>query len=127
MVGLVGTIAHFGILTVFVEAFRQDPLLGSTVGFMVALTASYYLNRLWTFQSHRAHTYVLPRYTIVSLVGLGLNTSIMFLTVRILDWWYLLGQLTVIGIVPISNFLLNLYWSFGEIGTSQGARSRRSH
>ena len=114
-VGVLGTLTHIIILVTFVELFNQDPVLSSTCGFIIVVVISYYLNHFWTFQSDRCHLYSFPRYVIVSLLGLSLNTGIMYLTVNILNWWYLSGQMIVIIIVPISNFILNYFWSFGYI------------
>lgn len=120
IVGMLATMTHIGILVVLVEAFHQEPVFSSTVGFMVALVFSYFLNRNWTFQTNLAHSYALTRYVIISLFGLLLNSGIMYLTVNILGWWYLLGQFTVILIVPASNFWLNSSWSFRTIERAAG-------
>ena len=60
-VGLFGALTHIGILVAFVELLNQNPVLSSTVGFIVALAVSYYLNHCWTFQSDRGHIYALPQ------------------------------------------------------------------
>lgn len=52
------------------------------------------------------------RYTVVSVMGLGLNTLIMFCLVNGMGMWYLLGQAIATLIVPIHNFLWNFYWTF---------------
>jgi putative flippase GtrA len=120
IVGILGTLTHIGILVALVEAFHQEPVFSSTVGFMVALVISYFLNRNWTFQTNLGHSYALTRYVIVSFLGLLLNSGIMYLTVNILGWWYLFGQLTVILLVPASNFWLNSSWSFRTIERAAG-------
>jgi putative flippase GtrA len=120
IVGFLGTLTHIGILVALVEALHQEPVFSSTVGFMVALVLSYFLNRNWTFQTNLGHSYALTRYVIISLLGLLLNSGIMYLTVNILGWWYLLGQFTVILIVPASNFWLNSSWSFRTIERAAG-------
>lgn len=114
LVGILGTFSHLGVLTALVERGQLDPVLASTLGFIVALLVSYGLNHRWTFRSSHGHRTALPRYIAVSLTGLGLNTGLMYVTVHILGWWYLAGQMTVIAIVPITNFILNFYWAFGR-------------
>lgn len=103
-----------GMLVALVEILSLDPVFSSVVSFVFILIGSYYANRYWTFRSDRGHSYSLPRYIIVSLSGLSLNTGIMFLTVNILGWWYMFGQLIAIFVIPLSNFMLNFYWSFKE-------------
>ncbi len=112
IVGIVGTFVHFSILVFLVEFLRCDPIISSIVGFIVTVLISYYLNYKWTFKSIKKHSNVLPRYVVVSIIGFCLNTFIMFLTVKIIGLWYLIGQLITVVIIPISNFTLNSYWSF---------------
>jgi putative flippase GtrA len=46
--------------------------------------------------------------------GLLLNTGMVYAMVEYLHWWYLTAQISVIFVVPISNFLLNRYWAFAS-------------
>lgn len=112
LVGIIGTISHISVLVLLVEDFYVDPVISSCVGFLVALMFSHILNHYWTFQSKLSFFFTFPRYVMVSLIGLTLNTTIMHITVKMLNWWYVSGQILVILIVPITNFILNQYWSF---------------
>jgi putative flippase GtrA len=112
VVGLLGTSIHFGILFACVEFLHQNPIVSSTIAFAVVVIISYLLNYKWTFQSKQKHRYTLPRYVMVSVMGLWLNGTIMLVTVNIFGWFYLIGQLCAAFMVPISNFLINYYWAF---------------
>jgi len=114
IVGLLGTIVHIGVLALMVEVFQVNAVIGSIVGFVGALLCSYLLNYYWTFKSTHNHLSSFSRYLLVSLVGLGLNTLLMYVTVTILKWWYIYGQLSVILIVPATNYMLNRFWAFRE-------------
>ena len=112
VVGVIGTAVHFGVLAALVELFGVEPVTSSTIGFIVTVIVSYVLNHRWTFRSDRGHRSALPRYIIVSITGMLLNTGIMFLTVHVFGLWYILGQCLVVVVVPITNFALNYRWSF---------------
>lgn len=112
IVGIFGTVLHIGVLVFFVEVLKRDPLLSSAVGFLVTSIVSYLLNYLWTFRSNQYHKHAFPRYLLVCLTGLSLNSAILFITVNILGWWYMIGQAIAVILVPLSNFLLNYSWSF---------------
>ena len=114
MVGGLGTATHLAILALCVERFDFDAVQGAIAGFLGALSVSYALNHYWTFQSHRPHLSNLWRYVTVSLAGLMLNTGMMYALVVFFHWWYLTAQLSVILIVPISNFMLNRHWTFAS-------------
>jgi putative flippase GtrA len=96
----------------FVEAVRLDPVLGSGLGFLLVLVISYFLNRTWTFRSKNRGARQIFVYTLVSLSGLGLNSAIMFTAVHALKWHYLYGQGLVVAVVPVSNYILNRFWTF---------------
>ena len=116
VVGAIGTAVHFGILGLLVEVFHIEPVTSSTAGFIVTVIVSYVLNHKWTFRSDRGHGSALPRYIIVSVSGMFLNSGIMYLTVHIFGLWYILGQCMVVVVVPITNFVFNYRWSFRPAG-----------
>ena len=113
IVGLLGAVTHTSTLIILVECFRVNPIVSSVAGFLVVLTLCYWLNVKWSFEnSEQSHRKAIFRYTLVSVMGLCLNTLIMFCLVNGLGIWYLLGQAIATLIVPIHNFLLNFYWTF---------------
>lgn len=110
--GGLGTVTHLAVLALCVEWLGFDAVLGAVAGFLSALSVSYVLNHYWTFQSRRSHLSSLCRYVAVSCTGLILNTGMMYALVSFLHWWYFAAQLSVILVVPITNFLLNRFWTF---------------
>jgi len=119
VVGIIGTGIHFGTLILLVEIFSIDPVISSTIGFILTLIVSYILNYFWTFASNQAHSKAIFRYAVVSISGLFLNALIMHITVNIFYWHYILGQAVVIFVIPITNFALNNWWSFKEACNTQ--------
>jgi putative flippase GtrA len=114
-VGIMGTLAHVSTLSVLVEWFKFEPIVGSVTGFLVALILSYLLNAKWSFdQVSKDHRQTLVRYTAVSGIGLCLNTSIMFFLVNQMGMGYLQSQVAAAIVVPLHNFILNFYWTFKE-------------
>ena len=112
VVGGLGTLTHLSILALCVELFNWSAVAGTVAGFLGALTVSYWLNHRWTFESQTPHIASLWRYVVVSLSGLALNAAMMAALVHYLHWWYFTAQLSVIFIVPTTNFILNRYWTF---------------
>lgn len=112
IVGVLGTAIHFGVLAALVELGGVEPVLASAAGFIVTLIVSYVLNHRWTFASPARHRTAFARYTAVSLLGLALNSLIMYLSVHVFGLWYIAGQALVVAAVPALNFVLNRSWSF---------------
>ena len=114
LVGIIATLCHMGTLIILVEIFKYIPLLASTIGFILAVLVSYILNYRFTFMVSGSHAMFFPRYLIVCITGLTINTSIMYVTVNVLNWWYIIGQISTLAIVPVTNFTLNKFWTFKE-------------
>lgn len=112
VVGVIGTAVHFSVLVLLVERFGVEAVTSSTIGFIITVIVSYALNHRWTFRSDRGHGSALPRYIVVSVTGMFLNSGIMYLTVHVFGLWYILGQCLVVVVVPLTNFVLNYKWSF---------------
>lgn len=114
IVGLLGTFIHFGILLILVELFLIHPVLSSSIGFIVVVVISYFLNKKWTFQSENGGYNEFIKYLIVSCSGLVINTVIMYCSVNIFQFEYFVGQLIVTIVIPLSNYTLNSFWTFKE-------------
>ena len=112
IVGTAGMVLYFMTLAFLVEIMDLDPVLSSIVAFIFVTVFLYIFNRFWVFESTHGHSYSVPRFLVVSVLALFLNTGVMHLTINILGWAYLLGQLSATVIVPSTNFLLMYYWSF---------------
>lgn len=112
VVGGLGTAAHLATLASVVELLGLPVLAGSVAGFTVALALSYLLNRYWTFGTGRPGLGSFWRYALVCVAGLGLNVAMMYALVHWLHWRYMVAQLSVIFVVPISNYLFSRHWAF---------------
>ncbi len=111
LVGCISTIIYFLSVFILVELFHQDPLVGSSLAYLIMTLISFFLNKTFTFGSDFSHQKLL-RFLIVSAIGFILNFSIMFLIVNVLSFHYAIGELVTILVIPITNFLLNNYWTF---------------
>ena len=112
MVGIIGTIIHFGTLIFLVELFAIDALLSSTIGFLLTVIVSYLINYYWTFQTQTNHSSTFAKYLLVSCFGLVLNYIIMRLGLNVLHLHYQIAQAIVILAIPVTNYIMNRYWTF---------------
>lgn len=115
-VGAVGTAGHYLTLILFVEGFNTDPVIATSLGFVVGALINYILNYKYTFASDSPHGRTLVRFFIVALVGALVNSGIMYLGATLLDFNYLLIQLLATAIVLLQNFVLNRLWTFAQSG-----------
>ncbi len=113
-VGAIGTVAHYVILTVMVSLMGLSPVLGTSVGAVVGALVNYILNYHFTFISQARHSVTLPRFLVVSALGLGINAGGMWLAAEQLGINYLLAQLGCTALVLVAGFTLNKVWTFGS-------------
>lgn len=112
LVGGLATAIHYFILVLMVQVAGASPVLASSFGFSLSAGFNYLLNRKLTFASDRGHVEAAPRFLIVTLVGLSLNSVIVWLLVSLLAWHYLLAQLLATCITIFWNYFANKYWTF---------------
>ena len=114
VVGFSGLFVDFGFTYLLKEKFKWQKYLSNAIGFMMAATSNYILNRIWTF--HSSDPKILIEYSqfmVISLVGLGINTLVLWLIVSRLKWNFYFSKLMAIAVVTIWNFVANALITFG--------------
>jgi putative flippase GtrA len=111
-VGAVGTAAHYSALIALVQFMHVSPVPSSGVGFVIGALVNYALNYRLTFRSKKLHRESMPKFFLVAMVGLVLNTAVMVFLVEILRLHYLVSQVLATGGVLVWNFTANRYWTF---------------
>lgn len=112
-VGLSGVIVDFSITWICKEMLKVPKYLANALGFTIAATSNYFLNRIWTFQSHNPQIGIeYSKFFIISLVGLGINTLILWLLVSKFRQRFYLSKLFAIGVVTLWNFFMNWIFTF---------------
>lgn len=113
VVGCSGMIIDFGMTYLCKEILRLNKFLSNAIGFILTATSNYFLNRIWTFESQNEQVgtqYV--QFMIVSTIGLGINSLVLYLLNEKLKWNFYLSKLFAIGITTIWNFFANLLFTF---------------
>jgi putative flippase GtrA len=114
-VGGAATLIQYGILIAMVELFQASALVGSTVGYLVSGIFNYTLNYYFTFTSTAGHGHAVTRFVIVAMVGLALNSGLVFLFTDVLAVFYITAQVVATGVVVIWNFIAHKHWTYRSI------------
>ncbi len=114
--GAIATGIQYLILIALRELAGISPVIASATGYAIAAVANYLMKYHWVFGSDERHRVAGPKYALVSLSGLTLNTLLMHLGTAVLGLYYLLAQVITTGLVLIWNFTLNGLWTFRAIG-----------
>jgi putative flippase GtrA len=113
VVGFTGVFVDFGITWLTKEKLHIQKYVANAIGFTSAATTNYFLNRIWTF--HSTNPKVMVEYTeffVISLIGLGINTLVLWLLVSKFKMNFYVAKLFAIAVVTIWNFLANAYFTF---------------
>jgi putative flippase GtrA len=111
IVGLLGMVVDFGVTWLFKEKVRINRYVANAIGFSCAVVFNFMLNRAWTFSSQANVEGQLARFIAVSLVGLGLNTGIVYFFNRRNLNFYLSKALAIV-LVFVWNYAANSYFTF---------------
>ncbi|MEM1319919.1 MAG: GtrA family protein [Bacteroidota bacterium] len=112
-VGCSGLFVDFGVTWGCKEKLRISRYVANSIGFIVAASSNYYLNRVWTFGS--LDQQVLLQYTaffFISLVGLALNNLIIYLLHSRWPINFYVAKLAAVGLVLVWNFFANYFYTF---------------
>ena len=112
-VGFSGMIIDFGLTFLCKEKIRMNKYVSNAIGLLSAATSNYYLNRIWTFHSlNPAIAVEYSKFIFFSIIGLGLNTLIIWLLIKKLDMNFYVSKLFAIFVVTFWNFFINLAYTF---------------
>lgn len=113
VVGFSGLIVDFGITYLCKEKLKIQKFVSNAIGFCTASTTNYFLNRIWTFQSHNPEVGIeYLKFFSVSLIGLGINTFMLWIFHTKLKWNFWIAKLGAIAIVTFWNFVVNVLYTF---------------
>lgn len=112
-VGFSGLFVDFGITFLTKEKLGIPKYIANAIGFISAATSNYFLNRVWTFQSTNPEVMVeFTEFFVISIIGLGLNTMLLWFLVSKFKMNFYFGKIFAIGLVTIWNFLANAIITF---------------
>lgn len=114
LVGVIGTIVHYGTMALLIEVASWSPAPGSAGGFLTSAVVSYWLNYKVTFASAVAHHKALPKFLLVGSVGLGINTLLVGVLTSYAKLHWLGAQVIATATVLCWNFAGNRVWTFSE-------------
>ncbi|MDD5507368.1 MAG: GtrA family protein [Bacteroidales bacterium] len=112
-VGISGIAVDFGITYLCKEILRIQKYVANAIGFTTAASTNYILNRIWTFHSTDPAIFLqYSKFLIISLVGLGINTLVLWILVSRYKMRFYLSKLIAVAVVMIWNFLANYFFTF---------------
>jgi putative flippase GtrA len=113
IVGVSGVLVDFGFTFLCKEIIKIPKYIANAIGFTIAASSNYYLNRIWTFHSHNPEVAIeYSKFIFISLIGLGINTLILWILVSKYKKNFYISKLCAIAVVTIWNFFINTIFTF---------------
>jgi len=112
-IGVFATAIHYLILVAAVHIANADPLVASSVGFLISATLNYALNRRYTFGSRKPHSEAVTKFFAVATIGLALNGILLSAGLRA-ELNYVFAQVLATILVLLWNYFANAVWTFAR-------------
>ncbi len=113
VVGFGGMILDFFVTWLCKEKFIINKYISNTLGFCIAVSNNFLLNRYWTFNDLAQNVGVqFSKFAVVSVMGLIINNLLVYLFLKYGKRNFYLTKFLVICIVFFWNYLLNLFFTF---------------
>ena len=109
--GVLVTLIHVASFALAIEVGHIAPVAANAGAFVIAFIVGFNLHGRWTFRT-RAHARRIVHYLLVALVGLSLNSALMYAAVDIAHWSPYVGVALCIVVTPLVTYTLSRYWVF---------------
>ncbi len=114
-VGFSGLLVDYAFTYIFKEWLKVQKYVANSIGFTIAASTNYLLNRVWTFESDNPDIAMeYSEFLIISIIGLGLNNLILWLIVKRFKINFYLAKFFAIIVVTLWNFLANFFITFNQ-------------
>ena len=101
MVGVINTLVNW-IIFFILNALGMYYILANIIAYILGTVNSYLWNTLWVFKyKDKASTETTIKFIILNLIGLGLNTGILYVLVDLCNLNKFIGLVTTTAIVMI--------------------------
>ncbi len=106
IVGGTAFIVDYGIFTILSQFLNIHYLIASIISFSISVIYNYILSIKWVFDvSKKQTTKEFAIFVILSVIGLGLNSLIMYISVDLLNIHEMISKILATAIVMVYNFI----------------------
>ena len=117
LIGAISTLVHISAFVFCIELLQIRPFIANFSAFGIAVLIGFVGHFSWTFKHHtqadrRKWMPALIRFVIVSLIGLGLNSMIVYGVVDMSHLSYVYAIVLMLTITPAVVFVLSKLWAF---------------
>jgi len=113
MVGASGLLIDFSMTWVCKEWLHVHPLISNALGFSLAVSSNFLINREWTFNNKSSNIgRQMTLFWCISLIGLSLNTLLLAVSDHLFALPFYLNKTIATFFVIFWNFFANNFITF---------------
>lgn len=106
IVGGTSFLIDYGIFTIFSQLLHIHYLIASILSFSISVIYNYILSIKWVFDvTKKQTTKEFIVFIVLSAIGLGLNSLIMYVSVDLLHIHEMISKIIATAIVMVYNFI----------------------
>ncbi len=107
---------NISIFALLFYIFHLHYIVSNIIAFSIAFLVSLVLQKFWTFQDHSTENFHVQGfiYLLSSLLGLGINTFVLYVCVDILDLYPLLGVIIAGICTALCTFQISRRYIFNQ-------------
>ena len=114
LVGVLNTLINW-IIFALLNFIGVYYIVANVIAYVIATANSYIWNSKWVFKYNgKNKKETTAKFVILNLIGLGLNTGILYLLVDMVGFNKLIALVITTGIVMIINYIVNKLWVLKE-------------
>lgn len=121
-VGLIGVAVNSALLWLLTERGHLYYLVSSVIATEVAILSNFALNHTWTFAAfcdEKPLVEKLVKFNVVSLSGLALTVSMLFVLKQFAGLQYMLANTVAISFTAAWNYVVNRRWTWSGAAARQ--------
>ncbi len=111
-VGISSAGVYFGLLWLFGWLTPLPLSLLAILAYGTGIIFNYLVQRSFTFRSSRQHHHAGPRYLLVQLAGMLINSAVLHLGVELAHWPFAAVQLAGIVLAAMFSYVGQKFWAF---------------
>ncbi len=106
VVGVVAFLIDYSLLYVLTEFMSIHYMISSIISFIISLIFNYIASIYWVFDVKQKQTFKeIIIFTILSVIGLGINQLVMYLMTDVGNIYYMFSKLVATAVVMVWNFV----------------------
>ncbi len=106
IVGGIATIIDYIIFFLLHDLLKVPTLPSNIASFSISVIYNYIASVKWVFdvkENDPKKQFII--FIVLSIIGLLINTAIVYVTIDILKWWSIIAKVLATGIVMVFNFI----------------------